>query len=373
MTDKRDYYEVLGISRTASSEEIKRAYRNLARRYHPDVNKQSDAEARFKQINEAYEVLSDDARRRTYDRYGHEGLNGGPGSADMGFGGAPFGDIFDMFFGAGQRAGGGPAAAERGDDLRQDLEVTLEEAVLGTQKTVRYARLESCEVCSGTGARPGTQAEVCPTCRGAGQVRHTQNTLLGTFQTSTTCGRCRGEGRVVVSPCPQCSGAGRLRKTRERSLRVPAGVDTGSRIRLHGEGDAGLRGGDPGDLYVVVHVKPHEVFERRGNDLYCEVPISFARAALGGQIAVPTISGEDNIDIPEGTQSGSSFRLRDRGVPDISGRGRGHEYVLVRVDVPTRLTADQKHLLQQFARSCGENPEAPQEKGFLGRLFGGDR
>lgn len=372
MPDKRDYYEVLGVSRTASAEEIKRAYRNLARKYHPDVNKQHGAEARFKEINEAYEVLSDDGKRRAYDRFGHDGMNGGmadagPFGAGMGFGGG-LGDIFDAFFsaGGGRTAAAGGHVAERGDDLRQDLEITLEEAVQGTTKALKYTRLESCDVCSGTGAKPGTQAETCPTCRGVGYVRHTQNTLLGTFQTTTTCSRCRGEGRVVQAPCGQCGGTGRLRRTRERTLSVPPGVETGTRIRMPGEGDMGMRGGDPGDLYVVIHVKPHEIFERRGNDLYCEVPISFAKAALGGQIAVPVIGGEERIDIPEGTQPGAVFRLRDRGVPDLNGRGRGHQFVVVKVTVPAKLSADQKQLLVQFARSLGEDSDLGADRGLFG-------
>ncbi len=370
MPDKRDYYEVLGVSRSASAEEVKRAYRNLARKYHPDVNKQQGAEAKFKEINEAYEVLSDDGKRRTYDRFGHEGMNGG--MADAGpFGGGGFGgglgDIFDAFFSAGGgRSAAGGSTSERGDDLRQDLEVTLEEAVQGVNKTLKYARLESCDVCSGTGAKPGTQPESCPMCRGVGYVRHTQNTLLGTFQTTTTCSRCRGEGRVVQSPCGQCGGAGRMRRNREKSLKVPPGVETGTRIRLTGEGDMGMRGGDPGDLYVVVHVQSHDVFERRGNDLYCEVTISFAKAALGGQVTVPVVGGEERIDVPEGTQPGAVFRLRDRGVPDLNGRGRGHQFVVAKVEVPTRLSSDQKQLLVQFARSLGEDSDLGADRGIFG-------
>jgi molecular chaperone DnaJ len=374
MPDKRDYYEVLGVSRTASAEEIKRAYRNLARKYHPDVNKATDAEARFKEINEAYEVLNDDARRRTYDRFGHEGLNGGAAAGGPGFGAGGmggFGDIFDIFFGAGGgRAAASGSAAERGEDLRHDIEITLEEAALGAEKTIRFNRLENCDLCKGTGAKPGTTLDACPTCRGTGYVRHTQNTLLGTFQTTATCGRCRGEGRIVQNPCPQCAGSGRMRKSRERAVKIPAGVDSGARVRLAGEGDAGMRGGDPGDLYIVLYVRPHEVFERRNNDIYCEVPISFARAALGSQITVPTLTGEEKIAVPEGTQSGASFRLRGKGIPDLQGRGTGDQYVIVKVQVPTKLSPDQKLMLRQFAQTLGENVEAPADKGFLGRIFG---
>jgi len=375
MPEKRDYYEVLGVSRNASAEEIKRAFRNLARKYHPDVNKAPNAEARFKEINEAYEVLSDETKRRAYDRFGHDALNGAP-DGGFGFGAAGFGgftDIFDAFFGGGVGGPGGATIAERGDDLRIDIQLTLEEAVLGTEKTLSYARLERCEVCGGTGAEPGTKPDICPVCRGAGHVRSTRSTLLGTFQTTATCGRCRGEGRVIQSPCQQCSGSGRMRRQRERSIRVPAGVDTGTRVRLQGEGDAGIRGGEPGDLYVHVHVQPHEVFERRGNDLYCEVAISFARAALGGKVTVPTIDGTEELDIPEGTQPGTTFRLRDRGVPDVGGRGRGHQYVVVQVEVPKKLSGEQRKLLRQFAESLGERPDEADDRGLLGRLFWGDR
>jgi molecular chaperone DnaJ len=376
MADKRDYYEVLGISRTASSEEIKRAYRNLARKYHPDVNKQPGAETKFKEINEAYEVLSDDGKRRTYDRFGHEAMGAGAGTGP-GFGGAGmggFGDIFDIFFGAGGgRSSASGSMAERGDDLRHDIEITLENAANGVEVPIRFSRLEACDLCTGSGAKPGTQPETCATCRGTGYVRHTQNTLLGTFQTTAPCTKCRGEGRVVPNPCPQCNGQGRLRRARERVVPVPPGVDSGSRIRLGGEGDAGVRGGDHGDLYIVVYVKPHDIFERRGNDIVCEVPISFARAALGGQITVPVLGGSEKLTIPEGTQTGKPFVLRGRGIPDLNGRGRGDEHVIVRVQVPTRLSADQKSLLKQFAHSLGENVDAVEDKGFLGRIFGGSK
>src|SRR5258708_21735603 len=292
MTQKRDYYEVLGVSRTATADEIKRAYRTLARKYHPDVNKESGAETNFKEINEAYEILSEDNKRSAYDRFGHAAVNsgaaGGAGFGSAGMGG--FGDIFDIFFGGGAGARtGGASMAERGDDLRQDIEITLEEATLGAEKTISFTRREACDICGGNGAKPGSKVETCPTCRGAGVVRHTQNTLLGTFQTTSTCGRCRGEGRAVGSPCSQCNGSGRMRKTRERTIKIPAGVDSGSRVRLGCEGDAGSRGGEHGDPFIGQYVKHHEIFERRNNDLYCEVPVSFVRASLGGQITVPTI------------------------------------------------------------------------------------
>ena len=370
MTQKRDYYEVLGVTRTASTVEIKSAYRNLARRYHPDVNRDPEAETRFKEIAEAYEVLAHEDKRKAYDAYGHQGVNGGAGFSGFGAGG--FGEFFDMFFR--QAGGGGPVSlAEDGDDLRHDEELTLEEAARGVERTIRYAHLENCDICEGSGASPGSNVETCPTCRGVGYVRHTQNTLLGTFQTQTVCGRCRGQGQTIETPCQQCGGAGRMRKTRERTIRIPAGVDNGSQIRIAGEGDSGLRGGHPGDLYVVIFVKPHEVFERRNNDLYAEIPISFARASLGGRIRVPTIDGEEAIDLPEGTQTGTRFRLRGKGVPDVGGRGKGDLYVAVRVDVPTKLNAEQKQILRQLAESFGESPDGADDKGFLSKLFKGER
>lgn len=375
MAQKRDYYEVLGVARTASGEEIKRAFRNLARRYHPDVNKQPDAEAKFKEINEAYEILSDPSKRKAYDTFGNEG----PGAAaGAGFGGGfPAGgfgglnDLFDAFFNTGGgRSSANPTAPERGEDRAADLEITLEEAALGAEKTVRFQRLENCDLCSGSGARPGTSPEVCPTCRGMGYVKHRQDTLLGTFQTTAPCSRCRGEGRFIASPCVQCSGHGRVRATRERVIPIKPGVDNGSRLVIRGEGDSGIRGGDPGDLYVVIYVRPHDLFERRKNDLFCEVPISFSRAALGGEITVPTLYGDEKLHIPEGTPTDRRFALRGKGMPDLNGRGKGDEYVTVKVQVPPKLSADQKQLLKQFAQSLGENVETAEDKGLFGRIFG---
>ena len=378
MADKRDYYEVLGVSRAASAEEIKRAFRNLARRYHPDVNKSPDAEAKFKEINEAYEVLSDSGKRKAYDTYGHDAMSGAAGGGPGGFGGggAGFGglnDIFDLFVNmGGGRSAVNPNAPDRGDDLRQDIEITLEEAAHGAEKSVRYQHLENCDLCGGNGAKPGTQPETCQTCRGTGYVRHTQSNFLGTFQTTTPCTRCRGEGRVVASPCVQCSGAGRIRKVRERVLPIRPGVDSGSRLLVRGEGDAGLRGGDNGDLHVVIFVKPHEIFERRNNDIYVEATISMVTAAVGGQINVPTLFGDEKLAIPEGTQPGASFRLRGKGIPDLNGRGQGEQIVVVKVQIPARLSQDQKQILKQFAQSLGETVnEAPEEKGLFGRIFGG--
>lgn len=373
MAQPRDYYEVLGVSKTASAEEVKRAYRNLARKFHPDVNKAADAADKFKEIQSAYDVLSDENKRRQYDRYGHEGMNGGSGM-DAGFGGFPggVGDIFDIFFGAGTRPSASGPTVVRGDDLREDLELTLEEAAAGVEKTIRFQRMETCDTCTGSGSKPGTSADTCPQCHGTGQIRFSQSTLLGTFHSSQTCTRCRGMGKVISSPCGTCSGSGRVRKTRERTVKIPAGADSGMRMRLVGEGDAGERGGPAGDLYLVLYVQDHAVFERHGNDIFCEVPISFARAALGGTIEIPVLGGKEEFKIPEGTQSGHRFTLRGKGIPEVNGRGKGDQHLIVQVQVPTRLTAEQRELLKQFAATTGEQLNQTQEKGgILGRIFGG--
>jgi molecular chaperone DnaJ len=368
----RDYYDILGVSKSASAEELKRAYRNLARKFHPDVNRSPDAAEKFKEIQEAYDTLSDESKRRQYDRFGPAGLNGGMAGAPGGFSGgfeSPLNDIFDIFF----NQGSGPRTAQpaRGDDLREDLELTLEEVATGVEKTIRFQRMESCDTCQGSGARPGSGPETCPQCSGSGQVRFTQNTLLGTFSAAQPCSRCRGTGRIVANPCGTCAGTGRIKKMRERSVKIPAGIDTGQRLRLVGEGDAGERGAQSGDLYLFIYVKDHEVFERRGNDLYCEAPISFARAALGDTIRIPVLGGTEDLKIPEGTQPGQVFTLKGKGLPDINGRGKGDQYVLVKVQVPTRLTHEQKELLRQFALSTGEQIQTSENKGILGRIFGG--
>ncbi len=369
---QRDYYEILGVARNASAEELKRAYRNLAKKYHPDINKSADSSDKFKEIQAAYDTLNDEAKRKRYDRYGVEGVNAGEGFAGAA-GESPFGDIFDMFFGqqTGARRGPGTESVLRGDDLREDMELTLEEVASGVEKTIRFPRMETCDTCNGNGAKPGTNPDTCPQCHGQGQVRFTQNTLLGTFHSAQPCNRCRGTGKIIANPCGVCSGAGRLRKTRERSVKIPAGADTGMRLRLIGEGDAGERGGPSGDLYIVLYVKDHELFERRGNDLFTQAPISFARAALGGIIQVPIVNGVEDLKIPEGTQSGQTFTMRGKGIPDINGRGKGDEHVVVHVQVPTKLTAEQREILKQFAATMGEKTQETHEKGnILGRLFG---
>jgi len=371
---RRDYYEILGVSRDATQEEIKKAYRKLARQYHPDANPgDKDAEAKFKEIAEAYAVLSDPEKRAQYDRFGHaafqQGGAGGPGFdfstfTREGFGG--FDDLFDMFF---EAFGGGRARArpQKGADLRVDLELSFKEAAFGVEKEIQVPRSERCEVCGGSGAAPGTKPEMCPFCRGTGHVQFAQQTIFGRMVQTRTCDRCRGEGRVITRPCPNCQGSGRVRRTRRIQVKVPAGVDDGFRLRLAGEGEAGTLGGPPGDLYVYIHVRPHRLFQRDGHDIWCEVNVSFVQAALGDEIRVPTLDGETVLRIPEGTQTGTVFRLKGKGIPYLHGHGRGDQHVRIKVVTPTRLTERQKELLREFARLSGE--EVPrEEKGFFGRM-----
>lgn len=372
MAEKRDYYETLGVQRDASQDEIKRAYRRLAREHHPDVcaSGKDEAEARFKEINEAYQVLSDSEKREVYDRYGHRGVDQTYGE---GFGGftdfGGFGDIFDMFFGGGARTSGqSRPAEERGNDLRYDVELTLEEAATGVEHKARFARMEACETCGGSGAQPGTRPETCSVCHGAGQVRQQQQSFFGTQIRITTCPRCHGEGRIIGAPCQKCGGQGRVRRTVERTLDIPAGVDSGMRIRLPGEGDAGPHGGPRGDLYVIMHIRRHEFFERRGSDLWCEVPVSFVLAALGGVIEVKTIEGSAELEVSPGTQPGEVYTLRGKGMPDPGGRGRGDQNVVLRVVVPSDLNSEQKELLRQLADSMGDKIREPEGKSFFERV-----
>lgn len=370
--EPRDYYDVLGVSKTASAEEIKRAYRNLAKKYHPDINKAPDAPEKFKEIQAAYDTLSDDNKRRNFDRYGHaannigmDGFSGGFGTEDV------LNDLFSSLFTQGARRGADAGGMTRGDDVRVEVELTLEEAASGTEKQIKFPRMETCDTCRGSGAKPGTSPDQCPQCHGTGQLRFSQNTLLGTFVSTQTCSRCRGTGKVIANPCNACNGGGRIRKTRERAVPIQAGVDTGMHIRLPGEGDAGERGGPAGDCYVVIYVQEHSLFERRGNDVFCEAPVSFARAALGGTIQVPVLGGVEDIKIPEGTQSGQKFTLRGRGIPDINGRGKGDQHIIVRVQVPTKLTPEQRELLKQFAATMGEKiQENSGGKGIFSRILG---
>jgi len=353
---KRDYYEVLGVNRDASEDEIKKAYRKLAMQHHPDRNPDSaTAEEKFKEAKEAYEVLSDEDKRAAYDRFGHqamEGMAGGAGGA--GFGDA-FGDIFSEIFGGGRAR----SSVYRGADLRYNLEISLEEAARGTETKIRIPTLETCEPCHGTGAKPGTEPMTCPTCQGQGQVRIQQ----GFFSLQQTCPRCGGAGKIVRDPCTSCSGAGRIKKQKTLSVKIPAGVDEGDRIRLTGEGEAGVNGGPPGDLYVVVRLRPHAVFQREENDLHCEMPISFTTAALGGEIEIPTLDGSAKIKIPAETQSGKVFRLRGKGIKGVRTNTYGDLMCHVLVETPVNLTPRQKELLLELEainqeESGRHNPKA---------------
>src|SRR5579885_1536736 len=366
---KRDYYEVLGVARNASDEELKKAYRRLAIQLHPDRNPgNKEAEERFKEVNEAYQVLSDPDRRARYDRLGHAAFEGHPGG---GFGGFDFSqgfeevcsDIFGDFFGAGRSRS--RSHSRRGDDLRYDLEIDFVEAARGVEKTISFQRLATCEACSGSGARSGAAGvRTCPNCRGTGQVR----TQQGFFSISTTCGQCRGEGMIIADPCPRCQGQGRVRKPVSLSVRIPPGVDNGSRLKLRNEGEAGYAGGAPGDLYVVVHVKEHPLFVRQDNDVVIEVPVSFPQAALGAELEVPTLDGKIKLKLPPGTQSGKIFRLKGKGFVDLHGYGRGDQLVRIVVETPRRLTARQRELLEEFARTSGEDVNHPMAKGFVDKL-----
>ncbi len=353
MANKRDYYEVLGVAKDASADEIKKSYRKLARQYHPDVNKEADAENKFKEVKEAYDVLSDDGKRSTYDRYGHVDPNqgmGGAGGAD--FGG--FGDIFDMFFGG----GGGrrdPNAPQRGNDLQYTMTIDFKEAVFGKETEITIPRTESCDTCHGSGAKPGTSPDTCSVCRGSGQQEVVSNTPFGRMVNRRACSNCGGKGQVIREKCGTCHGAGQIKKQRKIKVNIPAGVDEGAQIRVSGEGEGGLRGGPAGDLYIVLRVKSHDFFERDGDDIYCEVPLTFVQAALGDEIEIPTLTEKVKLKIPAGTQTGTYFRLKGKGVPRLRGYGQGDQHVKVTVVTPTKLTDEQKNLLRDFAGIAGES------------------
>jgi molecular chaperone DnaJ len=361
MAAKRDYYEILAVERTATDEEIKKAYRKLAIKYHPDKNPgDKTAEEQFKELGEAYEALSDPQKRAAYDQYGHAAFDprmraGGRGSGfhdpfDIfreAFGGG--GSIFDEFFGGGQRSD--PSGPQRGSDLRYDMEITFEEAATGCEKEITVNKLDACEHCHGSGREADSKVKVCATCGGRGQVI----TSRGIFSVAQTCNRCGGTGKIIENPCKVCRGAGRKEKSSKITLRIPAGVDTGARLRSTGNGEGGMRGGPAGDLYVVLHVKAHDIFQRDGDDLICELPISFVQAALGSEIGVPTLKGRENIKIPAGTQSGTVFRLKGKGIKNVQGYGYGDLHVRVAVEVPAKLNAAQKEKLQEFGELCDEN------------------
>jgi molecular chaperone DnaJ len=361
-----DYYDVLGVPRTAPEGEIKRAYRQLARKYHPDVaDDKIAAENHFKEINEAYEVLSDPQKRANYDRYGHAGENG---AGLGGFAAEGFGDIFDMFFGQARANAGGAARAngpQRGSDLRYDVEITLEEAFGGTQREISFRHLAACATCKGNGAEPGTLVVPCDRCNGTGVARQVRQTPLGQFVTQTTCGKCNGDGQVVQHPCHVCRGRGRIEQDKTLTVKIPAGVDDGSRIRLSGSGEAGVRNGADGDLYVYLSVRKHERFKRDGLNIFAEVPIAFPTAALGGDIVVDALDGEHALHVPGGTQTGSVFRLRGHGMPAVRGGVRGDHVVTVRVAVPTKLGKRERELLEEYARA---NADEDGDRSFFDRV-----
>lgn len=371
---KRDYYEVLGVERGADKDTLKRAFRKLAQKYHPDVNKTPEAEAIFKEVNEAYQVLSDDQKRSVYDRFGHDGLQGA-GYNDFSGGFGDLSSIFEEIFGGFGGTGGRSRRAPRaGADLRTDVTLTFEEAVFGTERDLEIPRMEVCDRCKGNGAEPPTQPVTCSTCGGAGEVRRRQQSpLFGAVITATTCPTCNGAGEVTPSPCTKCGGSKRVRVTRKIHVKIPAGVDEGTRIRLAGEGEAGHLGGPPGNLYVVIDVEQHPVFVRNQFDVHLELPINIAQAALGATVNVPTLEGsEQSLELPAGTQSGRTFTLRGLGVPKLQRSGRGDLIVTAKVVTPTNLSKEQKQLLVELGKSFGHHNMENQNKGFFDRIFGTD-
>lgn len=373
MAEKRDYYEILGVPKTATEAEIKSAFRKQAKTCHPDLHPgDKAAEARFKELNEAAEVLGDPEKRAKYDQFGHAAFDpsmGGQNPFEGGFGGFGFSDIFDQMFGGGfgggTRTQNGPVA---GNDLRYSMTLTFEEAAFGVRREILIPREESCSTCGGTGAKPGTQPVRCTTCGGTGQVRTQQNTILGSFTATRPCSACRGTGKLIKEPCQDCKGTGRVRRNTRIVVNVPAGIDNGQTISMRGEGEAGLRGGPRGDLYISVTVRPHKLFQRRGYDLYLEMPIPFTTAALGGEITVPTLRESVRYTVPAGTQSGATFRLREQGVPRLHNQGRGDLLVKVYIDVPKKLTEEQRHLLTQFAATQGGGRPRGGKKSIFSKL-----
>ena len=377
MADKRDYYEVLGVSKGASDDEIKKAYRKLAKKYHPDVNTDNpEAAEKFKEAGEAYEVLSDSGKRQKYDQFGFAGVdpNYGGGGGAGGFGGfdmggfGDLGDILNGMFGGGfgSSRGSRQNAPRRGESIRKNIMLTFEEAAFGCDKEITIDRIENCEECGGSGAAKGTSAETCPNCHGSGTVTQTQRTPLGMFQTQGACPNCRGTGKVIKTPCKACGGSGKSRRSRKLSVHIPAGIDEGQSIQLRGQGSAGANGGPAGDVLVTVGIRPHAIFTREGSDVICEIPISYTQAALGDTLQVPTIDGKIEYKVPEGTQTGTVFRMKGKGIQNVNGRGRGDQFVRVNIEVPKNLSDRQKELLREFESAAGENHSA--RKGFWDKV-----
>ncbi len=373
MADKRDYYEVLGVQKGASEDDLKKAYRRLARKYHPDLNKDNpEAAEQFKEVNEAYEVLSDKDKRAKYDQFGFAGVDpsyGGAGGFDGSF--ADFGDLGDIFgsffggFGSGRSSRRN--APQRGESIHRNIILSFEEAAFGCEKELSIERIESCDECGGTGAAPGTSAETCANCRGTGTVTQTQRTPLGMFQTQAACPNCRGTGKIIKKPCSKCGGAGRVRKTRKFKVNIPAGIDEGQSIQQRGQGSAGVNGGPAGDLIVTVSIRPHPIFTRKGQDVLIDIPISFAQAALGDTLQVPTVDGRVEYKIPEGTQTGTMFRMKGKGIQNVNGRGRGDQFVRVNIEVPKHLSDKQKKLLREFEDSATDTNQS-QRKSFWDKV-----
>ena len=373
---KRDYYEVLGVERNASDAEIKKAYRKVAKQFHPDVNQEDKtAESKFKEANEAYEVLSDPQKKARYDQYGHAGVDpNGFGGAGGGFGDFDFGgigDIFESFFGGSSGFGGRSSRTrngpQKGSDLKYSMEISFEEAAFGIEREISINRMEACITCGGSGSKPGSNASTCQHCGGSGQVQVKQSTPFGQFVNVKTCDVCRGEGKVITNPCGTCNGKGKVKKNVKIKLSVPAGIDDGQTISLRGEGEPGTKGGPSGDLYVTVRVRQHAIFKRQGNDVICEMPITFVQAALGAELEVPTLDGKVRYTIPEGTQTGSVFRLKSKGIPFLRGNGRGDQYIKVEIDVPKKLNEKQKAILKEFADISGDDVH-DQRKGFFDKM-----
>ena len=371
---KRDYYEVLGVSRGASEDEIKKAYKKMARKYHPDLNPgDKSAEEKFKEVNEAYEVLSDPDKKARYDQYGHAGVdpNFGAGGFGGGFDGSfdfgDLGDIFGSFFGGGFGSSGrrtNPNAPQRGESIRMSIAISFEEAAFGCEKEVTVERYETCDTCHGNGCAPGTSPEVCPDCHGTGTVQVRRQTPMGVFATSAPCAKCGGKGRIIHQPCKDCRGSGMVRKKKTIQASIPAGIDNGQTISIRGQGNAGKNGGPAGDLLITITVRPHELFRREGTSVLCEAPITFTQAVLGAELEIPTIDGKVKYTLPEGTQSGTTFRLKGKGIPSINGRGRGDQYVTVYIETPKNLNREQKEALRKFAETMGES-EGEESKKFF--------